>query len=111
MAGPHAGDTQGEVRLYDESSDSFVVIQYSKQQCSRFIALADSTAGQRPPDDLLSEVRIPDTIQAVLLLRPNIEHQMLGIIMGTGGSIDSLGATPYLTNISAGQPPRRVRGE
>jgi hypothetical protein len=94
-AAPQAGDAQGEVRLYDESSDSFVIIPYSKllEQCRRFITLANRTAAQRPPDDPLSEVRIPDTIQAVLLLRPNIEHQMLGIIMGTGGSIDSLGAT------------------
>jgi hypothetical protein len=94
-AAPQAGDAQGEVRLYDESSDSFVIIPYSKllEQCRRFTTLANRTAAQRPPDDPLSEVRIPDTIQAVLLLRPNIEHQMLGIIMGTGGSIDSLGAT------------------
>ena len=93
--GAQAGDAQGEVRLYDESSDSFVVIPYFKllEQCRRFIALANRTAAQRPPDDPLAEVRIPDTIQAVLLLRPNIEHQMLGIIMGTGGSIDTLGAT------------------
>ena len=36
---------------------------------------------------------IPDDIGAVLLIRPNIEHWMLGIIMGKGGSIDDLGAT------------------
>ena len=88
-------DTQGEVRLYDESSDSFVVIGYSKllEQCRRFITRANTAASRRQPEDPLSVVRIPDTIEAVLLLRPNIEHQMMGIIMGTGGSIDTLGAT------------------
>ena len=88
-------DAQGEVRMYDESSDSFVVIPYAKllEQCRRFIKRANGE--RRGPDDPLSVVRIPDTIQSVLLLRPNIEHQMLGIIMGTGGSIDTLGATVW----------------
>jgi hypothetical protein len=91
----HPKDTQGDVRLYDEGSDSFVVIPYKKilDQCRRFIARANANIARRSPDDPLSDVRIPDTIGSVLLLRPNIEHQMLGIIMGKGGSIDDLGAT------------------
>jgi hypothetical protein len=94
-AGPHPLDSKGDVRLYDEGSDSFVIITYKKllEQCRRFIARANGGASRRSPDDPLSEVRIPDTIGSVLLLRPNIEHQMLGIIMGKGGSIDDLGAT------------------
>ena len=96
-AGAYASvyDTQGEVRLYDESSDSFVVISYKKllEQCRRFIARANAAANRRSPDDPLSEIRIPDEIGSVLLLRPNIEHQMLGLIMGKGGSIEDLGAT------------------
>jgi len=89
------GDTVGDVRLYDESSDSFVVIPYSKllEQCRRFITRANNIAMMRPRDDPLSQVRIPEEIGSVLLLRPNIEHYMLGIIMGKGGSIDDLGAT------------------
>jgi hypothetical protein len=88
-------DASGEVRLYDESSDSFVVISYKKllDQCRRFISKANRVARSRQGEDPLSGVLIPDTIGAVLLLRPNIEHYMLGIIMGKGGSIDDLGAT------------------
>ena len=88
-------DAQGEVRLYDESSDSFVVLPYKKllEQCRRFIARANAAAARRQRDDPLADIRIPDEIAAVLLVRPNIEHFMLGIIMGKGGSIDDLGAT------------------
>ena len=89
------GDAQGEVRLYDESSDSFVVIPYKKllDQARRFIARANALQARRNREDPLFGVRIPDEIGSVLLLRPNIEHAMLGIIMGKGGSIDDLGAT------------------
>jgi len=91
----HPGDAQGEVRIYDESSDSFVVIPYKKllEQARRFIVRANNYARTRQPDDPLKDVLIPEDISAVLLLRPNIEHYMLGIIMGKGGSIDDLGAT------------------
>jgi len=89
------GDTNGEIKLYDESSDSFVVISYKKilEQCRRFITRANAIAARRQRDDPLSQVVIPDQIGSVLLLRPNIEHFMLGIIMGKGGSIGDLGAT------------------
>ena len=88
-------DAQGEVKLYDEGSDSFVVIPYRKllEQCRRFISRANTMANRRPRDDPLFGVLIPEEIGSVLLLRPNIEHWMLGIIMGKGGSIDDLGAT------------------
>lgn len=94
-ASHHPNDAQGDVRLYDESSDSWVVIPYRKllEQCRRFIARANSAGQRRTRDDPLKDVVIPDEIGAVLLLRPNIEHWMLGIIMGKGGSIDDLGAT------------------
>ena len=87
--------TAGDLKLYDESSDSFVVISYQKllEQCRRFIARANAMARQRSREDPLQQVVIPDEIGAVLLIRPNIEHWMLGIIMGKGGSIDDLGAT------------------
>jgi hypothetical protein len=89
------GDANGEMRLYDESSDSFVVISYKKilEQCRRFISRANAIASRRQRDDPLSQVLIPEQIGSVLLLRPNIEHFMLGIIMGKGGSMDDLGAT------------------
>lgn len=88
-------DAKGSVRVYDESSDSFVVLRYEKilEQCRRFIARANNMATQRPQDHPLSNVMIPDEIGSVLLLRPNIEHHMLGMIMGKGGSQEDLGAT------------------
>ena len=88
-------DTSGAVRLYDESSDSFIMIRYDKilEQCRRFISRANKIRSQRAMDDPLSPVVIPDQIGSVLLLRPNIEHYMLGMIMGKGGSMDDLGAT------------------
>jgi len=91
------GDANGEIRLYDESSDSFVVISYKKilEQCRRFIHRANRVSQRRQRDDPLAHVTIPEQIGSVLLLRPNIEHFMLGIIMGKGGNIDDLGATVW----------------
>ena len=90
-----AGDTAGQVKLYDESSDSFVTITYEKllEQSRRFIARARRMASMRSCDDPMSSAPIPDAVGSVLLLRPNIEHYMFGMIMGKGGSIDDLGAT------------------
>ena len=85
----------GSIRLYDESSDSFVMIRYDKilDQCRKFITRANALASRRSPDDPLANTTIPDQIGSVLLFRPNIEHYMLGMIMRKGGSIDDLGAT------------------
>ena len=93
--GPARGDAVGQVRLYDESSDSFVCIGYDKllEQCRRFLARARRTTSTRNTDDPLAGVQLPDAVGSVLLLRPNIEHYMFGMIMGKGGSIDDLGAT------------------
>lgn len=92
---PSLVDSAGAVRLYDESSDSFIMIRYDKilEQCRRFIARVNKTRSHRSPDDPLSPILIPDQIGSVLLLRPNIEHYMLGMIMGKGGNMDDLGAT------------------
>lgn len=88
-------DSEGAVRLYDESSDSFIMIRYEKilDQCRRFIARVNRLRSHRSGDDPLSPILIPDQIGSVLLLRPNIEHYMLGMIMGKGGNMDDLGAT------------------
>ena len=93
--GSARGDACGQVRLYDESSDSFVCIGYEKllEQCRRFISRSRKTASDRNSDDPLAGVLLPDAVGSVLLLRPNIEHYMFGMIMGKGGSIDDLGAT------------------
>lgn len=88
-------DAEGAVRLYDESSDSFIMIRYDKilDQCRKFIARANKMRSFRAPDDPLAQITIPEQISSVLLLRPNIEHYMLGMIMGKGGNMDDLGAT------------------
>ena len=39
-----------------------------------------------------AEVSVPGGAQDLLIMRPNIEHEMLGIIMGRGGE-GELGAT------------------
>jgi len=89
------GAQGGAVRLYDESSDSFVLLRYEKllDQCRRFITRANNMARRRPVDDPLAQILIPEQVGSVLLFRPNIEHYMLGMIMGKGGSMDDLGAT------------------
>ena len=57
-------DAQGEVKLYDEGSDSFVVIPYRKllEQCRRFISRAITMANRRPRDDPLFGILIPEEI-------------------------------------------------
>ena len=88
------GDAKGQFKLYDESCDSFATFQYDRilEQCNRFIHRAAAAQAYRPQDDLLSGVVIPEAVGSVLLIRPNIEHHMFGMIIGKGGSIDDLGA-------------------
>ena len=95
QAGVQPSGAAGAVRLYDESSDSFVVLRYEKllEQGRRFIQRANALAQRRPFDDPLAQVLLPEQIGSVLLIRPNIEHYMLGMIMGKGGSKEDLGAT------------------
>ena len=89
-----AKDAKGEFKLYDESCDSFSTYEYKRvlEQCDRFIARANAASARRSPDDLLAGVVVPKEVGSVLLLRPNIEHHMFGMIIGKGGSIDDLGA-------------------
>lgn len=86
--GPMPGDSQGDVRIYDESSDSFIIIPYRKllEQCRRFAARSNAMALNRSRDDPLKDVLISDEIGAVLMLRPNIEHFMLTVILGIRSS-------------------------
>lgn len=88
-----ASDVDGEMQLYDESCDSFCTIKFAKlyEQCRKFVNLANKTYPHRPMDDPLKR-RLGDGFGAMLVIRPNIEHWMLGLIMGKGG-IDELGAT------------------
>ena len=93
-ARPATQNAEGQFRLYDESCDSFHTISYDRihEQCNRFIQRATNMAQSRSPDDLLYSMNIPLSVGSVLLLRPNIEHYMFGMIIGKGGSIDDLGA-------------------
>ena len=63
-----------EVQLYDESSD-------------RFHGIKEATL-----KDHAWNLNEGTECRSVLLIRPNIEHYMLGVIIGRGG-IDHLGAT------------------
>ena len=94
---PMAECSKGTVRLYDESSDSFISIKYEKiaEQCRRFIARANRENALRQDTDVLKRVTFaPDRWGSVLLLRPNVEHHMFSMIMGKGG-LDDLGATMW----------------
>jgi hypothetical protein len=66
-----------EVMLYDESADSFHAIRKATLEKYAF-----KTVNGLPTEDYKS----------MLIIRPNIEHYMLGVIIGRGG-IDHLGAT------------------
>jgi hypothetical protein len=62
-SGPMPGDTQGDVRIYDESSDSFIIIPYRKllEQCRRFASRANNMSRNRSRDDPL---KVPDSHSA-----------------------------------------------
>jgi hypothetical protein len=87
------GDTNGELQLYDEGCDSWCTVPFSKlyKQCRNFIARCNEQYPYRPHDDPLRQ-RINENFGGMLVLRPNVEHWMLGLIMGKGG-LDELGAT------------------
>ena len=74
------------VNLYDEMADNFAVLDYQDTILNKILGEGvhhvPAQAGQPARD----------VIQSVLLIRPNIEHYMLGVIIGRGG-IDHLGAT------------------
>jgi len=68
-------DNLATVHLYDEMADNFALLNYRETILPK-ILVADNGAAP----------------SSVLLIRPNIEHYMLGVIIGRGG-IDHLGAT------------------
>eukprot|EP00961_Rhodomonas_salina_P304951 3941793-Rhodomonas_salina.1 len=88
-------DVEGELQLYDESCDSWHSIPFSTlmEQCRKFINRCNTQYGYRDPEDPLKR-RLTGNFGSMLVLRPNIEHWMLGLIMGKGG-IDELGATMW----------------
>jgi len=63
------------VQLYDEMADNFATLGYDETIKEKVLQAPE----EGPPTTLL-------------LIRPNIEHYMLGVIIGRGG-IDHLGAT------------------
>jgi hypothetical protein len=80
------GDPDGEVQLYDESCDSWCTMRFAQlfQQARKFINRCNSMVTGRAGDDPL-RVRLNDHIGSLLLVRPNIEHWMLGLIIGKVG--------------------------
>jgi len=67
------------VHLYDEMADNFAVLNAD--------TIRKKIKGYNHTNPQAS-----DQHEAILLIRPNIEHYMLGVIIGRGG-IDHLGAT------------------
>ena len=82
--GPHAN--LDCVELYDENSDSFSALTFAD------LAKKSGNPGKEVQDNPESQKEPWNAAGSFLLLRPNIEHYMLGVIIGRGG-IDHLGAT------------------
>jgi len=84
------------MELYDENSDSFASL--TKATLDKHTLPLNSNAeernesGDEGDDRGEMPVREVCTNGSYLLIRPNIEHYMLGVIIGRGG-IDHLGAT------------------
>jgi len=76
------------VNLYDEMADNFAVLDYADTIENKILGEGMHRAPAQAGQPARSE------IQSVLLIRPNIEHYMLGVIIGRGG-IDHLGATMW----------------
>jgi len=76
------------VNLYDEMADNFAVLDYADTIVNKILGEGMHRAPAQAGQPARSE------IQSVLLIRPNIEHYMLGVIIGRGG-IDHLGATMW----------------
>ncbi len=78
------------VELYDEGSDNWARLVYHADLVENFLAEFPDMYDPRETiqDEAGREVQID---QNWLLLRPNIEHWMLGVIIGRGG-IEHLGA-------------------
>ena len=69
-----------KVMLYDETADNFVPVNWKADIMPKILEKAPGTA------------TVETDFKTILLVRPNIEHYMLGLIIGRGG-IDHLGAT------------------
>jgi len=68
------------VSLYDEMADSF-----NCEPCSNLLTKIKRRHNENDENN---------TFKSIMLIRPNIEHYMLGVIIGRGG-IDHLGATMW----------------
>ena len=74
------------IELYDEGSDNWHSIQQSTT------LTAHCVGAHAALDDCQHIAKDNEAADQYLLLRPNIEHYMLGVIIGTGG-LNDLGAT------------------
>ena len=83
----YLGKPSQTVTLYDESSDNFHTISW---ETIKNAVYKDDARNQCVPHECAPET--PGEVKSVMLIRPNIEHYMLGLIIGKGG-IEHLGAT------------------
>jgi len=85
-----------KVDLYDENSDSFASLSSTVLQAKSLkieVEAPDTAADdEQEGNRTVASTAKPLVRGSYLLLRPNIEHYMLGVIIGRGG-IDHLGAT------------------
>ena len=88
----YSGNTEanaGRVELYDEFTDNFVSLTIDKIMQN---ALQDTTAPLAAGSQVWTNKGEVKDMNFLLLLRPCIEHYMLGAIIGRGG-LNYLGAT------------------
>jgi hypothetical protein len=90
-----AGNHNRSYSFYDESKDAWE--KFSWKQLWEHSAMNEAEKNQRRLVDLRVGAPAPgadhpDHHDELVIVRPNIEHNMLGIIMGRGG-IEDLGAT------------------
>jgi len=85
-----------KVELYDENSDSFASLSSTVLQAKSLkieVEVPDAAADDEEEESRPTASAAKPLVRgSYLLLRPNIEHYMLGVIIGRGG-IDHLGAT------------------
>ncbi len=88
---PDLRDPNVQVELYDEGSDNWAKLVYPANLVERFnTEVGDMYNLEFEKDDAGRNTGIVAQ-QNWLLLRPNIEHYMLGVIIGRGG-LEHLGA-------------------
>lgn len=87
---PNLSDPNVHVELYDEGSDNWAKLVYPANLVAQFKTEVGDKYNEFEKDADGNNTDTPSK-QNWLLLRPNIEHYMLGVIIGRGG-LEHLGA-------------------